>query len=510
MRRIALVVLIFIVLSGCARSRENKEGKMVNIRHAEFAGSWYPGDPDSLRQMLEYFFNAADIKPVTERIVGIISPHAGYIYSGPVAAYAYKQLMIQKDKYKGNTAIILGFRHRPTPWQGVSIWADGYWETPLGKIAVDSVLAEKIIKASNGKIVAKKDQFYDEHSLELQIPFLQYALENEFKIVPITFAHQNQTEIQTLIDALVNANIDWDKTFMVVSTDMSHYHPYNEAVSIDKKTLDYVLSLDVDGFISWLRQGVDAFCGWGGVITLMTVAKAAGATKAVLLRYANSGDTQPGTRSHGVVGYCSVVFVKPGSKGSEENFEEEFSLTKEQKLYLLKLARKTIEEYILRGKVYEPPEPKDQILKNDAAVFVTIHRKGMLRGCIGQMMAQEPLYLAVRDMAISAATKDPRFRPIQPEEIDEIDIEISVLSPLKRVKSYEDIVPFKHGVYITRGWHSGVFLPQVWGQIPDKDAFLSELCVQKAHMEPDCYKKPDTKIYVFTVLEFDEKKFGLK
>ena len=519
MKQISVSLLAVLLLTGCARSGE-KEVNMNDVRQPAMAGSWYPANPDSLRDMIRVFMDSASVDPsqIGGRILGLIAPHAGYIYSGPVAAYSFKALMIDKERYKGNTVILIGFAHRPPNWEGISVWSTGAWDTPLGRVFIDEELARKIL-AYSPMIQDRRDVHLGEHSLELEVPFLQYALDNDFKLVPIAFSHQTIAEVETLVNALLSAGIDWNKTFIVVSTDMSHYHPYDEAVRIDRKTLEYVLADDVEGLINWIPQSGGPFCGYAGVLTLMTLAPKIGADKIVLLKYANSGDIQPSTMAHGVVGYCAVAFVRPensdkGGRSSSHSESvpgtEEYSLTREQKLYLLKLARRTIEEYVKNGKVYEPPEPDDPKLTEIAPVFVTLHRKGMLRGCIGQMVGREKLYLAVRDMAIAAATQDPRFHPVRPDEIDEIDIEISVLSPLKRINSWEEIVPFKHGVYVKRGWNSGVFLPQVWKQIPDKEAFLRELCVQKAGLEPECYKDPNTELYVYTVLEFSEKELGLK
>lgn len=517
MKTILSVIIPLLLLVGCAKSRE-KEVNMSDIRKPAMAGSWYPTDSDSLRQIIKEFVDSADVKKIDGRILGLTAPHAGYIYSGPVAAYSFKALMLDKKQYKGNTVILIGFAHRPPAWEGVSIWSKGAWETPLGRIPIDEQLAQKILNADT-LIQDKREVHTGEHSLELELPFLQYALDNDFKLVPIAFSHQTMDEINALVKALLSAGIDWNHTFLVVSTDMSHYHPYNDAVMIDKKTLEKVLANDVDGLINWMKQGADAFCGWAGVITMMAIAPKIGANKTILLKYANSGDTQPATMERGVVGYSAIAFVKSadGSKDAKvkESDEEipgteDYSLTKDEKLYLLKLSRTTIEKYVRDGVKYEPEKPSDSKLVEDAPVFVTIHRKGMLRGCIGQMVARGPLYLAVRDMSIAAATQDPRFNPVSTSELDEIDIEISVLSPLKKIDSWEKIRPFKDGVYVKNGWRSGVFLPQVWEQIPDKEDFLRELCTQKAGLKSDCYKDPNTEIYVYTVLKFSEKDMGIR
>ncbi|MGB9562004.1 MAG: AmmeMemoRadiSam system protein A, partial [bacterium] len=229
-----------------------------------------------------------------------------------------------------------------------------------------------------------------------------------------------------------------------------------------------------------------------------------GAKEGIVLKYANSGDVPYGEKSR-VVGYYSVIFLTEEDVESRGKGEKEFELTLEQKKYLLQLARNTIEEYVRHKRRVEVKPPDDPVLRADGAVFVTLHKKGALRGCIGQMIPQGPLYKSVIDMAISSATRDYRFSPVKPEELDEIDIEISVLSPLKQIKNWKEIKLGEHGVYIRKGYNTGVFLPQV-GRMPGftLESFLEELCVQKAGLPPDCYKDPATEIYVFTVLEFDE------
>ncbi len=182
------------------------------------------------------------------------------------------------------------------------------------------------------------------------------------------------------------------------------------------------------------------------------------------------------------------------------------NITDKQKDYLLNLARRSISYYLKTGEMISIEPPEDKILKKELAVFVTLNKKGQLRGCIGQMVAQEALYKAVIDMSVSAATHDYRFPPVKPEELDDINIEISILTPLEPVSSWEDIVLGRDGVYIRKGYRSGVFLPQVADETGwTKEEFLSQLCYQKAGLPPDCYKDPDIEIHTFRVVKFHEK-----
>jgi AmmeMemoRadiSam system protein A len=273
---------------------------------------------------------------------------------------------------------------------------------------------------------------------------------------------------------------------------------------MDSATIEATKKLDINELVEGLEEGTMELCGYLPVLTLMRTASVAGVSEGTLLKYANSGDVPHGDKSR-VVGYFAVLFLSERVGEKEKGVEVEFNLTLEQKKYLLRLARQTIEEYVRNGRRPEIKAPDDPVLVRDGAVFVTIHHKGQLRGCIGQMVAQEPLYKAVMDMAISAATRDYRFPPVKAQELGDIDIEISVLSPLKRIDDWRKIKLGEHGVYIRKGYNSGVFLPQV-GRMPGftLESFLGELCEQKAGLARDCYKDPDAEIYIFTVVEFDE------
>lgn len=184
--------------------------------------------------------------------------------------------------------------------------------------------------------------------------------------------------------------------------------------------------------------------------------------------------------------------------------ETEFKISEANQKILLSLARKAIEEYLKTGNVLEY-KTDDKELLTPSAVFVTLTKKGQLRGCIGTTFPQHPLYQAVINMAIAAATEDPRFPPVNLDELKDIKIEISILSPLKRVFSYKDIKEKVHGVVVRREGRSGLFLPQVWEQLPKKEEFLSQLCWGKAGLPPNAWQDPKTELYIFTVFAFEEE-----
>ena len=355
-----------------------------------------------------------------------------------------------------------------------------------------------------------------EHAIEIQLPFLQYALSNDFNIVPIVMGSQSDASINALAAAIVKHSNE--KTIVLASTDLSHYHTEREAHRLDSVFADAVRSGDPEKLRSVFRAGECEACGYAPVLVLMRSAGALGADSVIQLQYATSGDVPAGDTSQ-VVGYLSTLFIDSGKKEKLPIYENskandptvDFALTDEQKIYLLKLARKSIVEYVVNEKVYEPPRPKDKALREDGAVFVTLHIAGRLRGCIGQMMAQGPLFDAVRGMAISAAVNDHRFRPLSEAELDQIDIEISVLSPMRPIADWHKIEIGKHGVWLVKGARSGVFLPQVGRETGwTLEEFLEELSSQKAGLPRNAYKDPDTKLFVFTVVEFDEHEFDLK
>jgi len=521
-RIIGLSVLLCLLCAGCAEAEQARPDGLLREdnrmdRKPILAGSWYSGDSAELRATIESYIQKANPPKVEGRIIGMVSPHAGYVYSGPVAAYGYKALMQDKIRYKGSTVVILGPNHRAAGFSGISIWAEGAWMTPLGSTPVDTRFANALLEKL-GPIAEFNPQVHNvEHSLEIQLPFLQYALDNNLKIVPIVIGSQADNVIDNLARAI--AEISDDNTIILASTDLSHYHPERQAHSLDNIFTDAVLSGNADSLRKVVRTGKCEACGYNGVLTLMKCAGALGADSIEKLKYATSADVPEGDSSQ-VVGYFSAFFLDTGKTEKLEssmkssnpgNSGEKFDLTKEQKKYLLKLARKTIEDFILNEEVHNPSPPDDVLLTDDGAVFVTLHRDGMLRGCIGQMIAQGPLYLAVRDMAISAATRDHRFRPVTEAELDSIDIEISVLSPMEPFDDWRDFEVGVHGIWLTNGNRSGVFLPQVGRDTGwSKEQFLQELCSQKAGLRSDCYKDPNTQLFKYTVVEFDEHAFNLR
>ena len=472
---------------------------MEGLRKSVIAGAWYPGDSKVLRADIERYLKKVPPLESDGQVVGVISPHAGYVYSGEVAAHAYKTIKGQSF----DSVIVIGPSHR-VYFRGISVYDRGGYETPLGIVPVDVALAEKIMD-SGEHISFIPSGHAQEHSVEIQLPFLQVVL-GSFEFVPIVMGDQKRQACEELTEAIVNA-VMGKKVLVVGSSDLSHYHPYEQAVKMDARVVSRLEEMDVDGLFNDLESGVSEACGAGPIAVTMMVARRLGADQAKLLRYANSGDVTE-DRS-GVVGYAAAAFFKAESKtrrGKDNKTDVSFGLSASERLRLLKIARSAIEGS-MAGKRESLPDIESLALQEKRGAFVSLHSKGgRLRGCIGCIEGRAPLAGTIREMALSAAFNDPRFPPLSREELDNLDIEISVLTPLKEVIDINEIEVGTHGIYMTQGFYSGLLLPQVATQYGwDRVTFLEETC-RKAGLPPLAWKGKNVKIYIFSADIFCEER----
>jgi AmmeMemoRadiSam system protein B/AmmeMemoRadiSam system protein A len=472
----------------------------AEIKEADLAGSWYPASGAQLEKELKSYLDAATPPKTDGDILALVVPHAGYAYSGPVAAYGYKAVRDKGIK----TVIILGFSHRKY-FDGVSVYGGNAWKTPLGEIAVDTAMANKII-SSNPRFKFQSELFDGENSIEMQIPFIQTALNGDVKIVPIAFGDQDFSDAQALATALAGLVKGRRDCLIVASTDLSHYYPYQEASSIDGYTIGALGRSKAKEFYDEARMGTCELCGLMPVTTSLLVAQTLGYDKIKTLKYANSGDIT-GDKSK-VVGYVSAAIYRkshqPSALSLQQKKEDAAMLNSDQRKKLLQIARESITNFVKDGKRSTFTEA-DPALNQPIGAFVTLHEAGELRGCIGNMVGSGPLYQTVAAMAIEAATGDPRFKRLTPAEIDKIGIEISVLSPLQKVKSADEIKIPGHGVIVKSGFNSGVYLPQVAAETGwTREEFLTSLCAHKAGLRPDAWKDPATELYIFTAEVFGE------
>jgi len=462
--------------------------KDADIQKPVVAGSFYPAESVLLAGQIEIYLNDAKPEAVSGDIIALISPHAGYTYSGPVAAYGYKA--ISGRKY--DTVVIIGISHHVL-FDGVAYLEKDLYRTPLGDVPIDLEFTRRLAKAEKDTLCKNPQAYEEEHSAEVEIPFLQASIK-DFKIVVLLMGRPDYAVCNKLARGLVKIIKEGGKKVLIVaSTDLSHYFQYDDAVAKDRVTLSELMNFDARRFAEKVSEGECELCGSAPVTTALIAGKDLGADRIQVLKYANSGDTT-GDRSR-VVGYASVVIYK----------EEAGMLNSQQKKKLLNIARNTVESYVKYGKVPEFKETDPDLLRQEGA-FVTLHKKGELRGCIGSIIGTQPLWLTVRDMAIESSTRDPRFAPVAPDELKDIKIEISVLSQPKRVQNVDEIKMGLHGVIVKRGLNSGVFLPQVATETGwSRDVFLSNLCASKAGLPADAWKDKKAELYIFTAQVFGEE-----
>jgi len=460
------------------------------VREPVVAGSFYPASVTGLKEALKEIFSRAPKRSIENKITGIVVPHAGYIYSGETAAVAYR--LLEKTSIK--TVIILGPSHT-VYFKGVAIYPKGKWITPLGEVEIDEDVAEKILSESS-QIIDRPEFHENEHSIEVQIPFLQEMLKN-FRIIPLMIGDLSKEALVEVGNALGKILSSNEYVFPVASSDLYHGYSAKEGREIDERTLSFIINMDPLMFYDALQTGEAQACGGLPIAVLMQAMRNIGANSAQILYYTNSSEIT-GVDNGYTVGYGAIAFLK-------SEIEETIPLSESEKKELIKIARKSIEEAVA-GKKLSVSSPENPRLENKRGVFVTLKEGGVLRGCIGYVTGVKPLFEATRDAAVSAALEDPRFPPVTEDELPHIDIEISVLSSLKRIKSLEEIEVGKHGILIKKGFFQGLLLPQVatennW----DRTTFLSHTCL-KAGLPPECWKDPETEIYIFTVEIFEEKR----
>lgn len=483
----------------------------MKTREPKVAGQFYPGKPETLKKMIQDFFENIPETNVEGKIYGIIAPHAGYEYSGQTAAYAFKALQdnVDSDKNRSPTVIVIGISHR-YPLRGVSIQDQGYFKTPLGNIEIDETVARTIIKNCKFSDGYVEEADAMEHSVEVEVPFLQAALK-DFKIVPIMLGIQSIDVCKDLARAIAVSVKDKD-VLMVASSDFYHGYDYDECKNTLTKAVSFIKSYDINGFHNYFieneQRGRCIACAGGTITTTMLATKDLGANKVRHLYSTNSNDVT-GMKGDYCVGYASFIIT---GRNSSVNIEDKY-LTEKEKQILLDIARKSIEKAVkgdvaqgfsLAKSELEKFALQSEKLKEKRGCFVTIKKYGQLRGCIGYIQPIKSLYLAVSEMAVSAALKDPRFPPVKEDELAHLELEISALTPLEEISSPEQIQVGGDGIYIIKGFYSGLLLPQVaTEQGWDRMTFLEHTCM-KAGLPIDAWKE-NCNIYIFQAQVFGEK-----
>jgi AmmeMemoRadiSam system protein B/AmmeMemoRadiSam system protein A len=425
------------------------EAAMQSIRPAAVAGTFYPGDRASLeREVAGYLAEARPAQPAPAFPKAIVVPHAGYVYSGAVAANAYALLRPARGLVK--RVVLLGPCHRVAV-RGLALPAASAFETPLGRVPVDAAAVQML--AGLPQVGVSAATHAQEHALEVQLPFLQTVL-GEFALVPLVVGAATREQVAEVLDRLWGG----PETLIVISTDLSHYKSYDAACAVDRGTVDSILAFDAD-------LDHEQACGATPLGGFLLAAQRRG-LEPELLDVRNSGDTAGGRDR--VVGYASFAFREP----HVARFDESHGRT------LLAVARGAIAAALGRGAAPAPDEPW---LREQRAAFVTLTQNGRLRGCIGSLEAHRPLGEDVAANARGAALRDPRFPPVTAAEFDRIEVEVSVLSSpaLLAFGDHADLVaqlrPGVDGLILACDGRRGTFLPQVWEQIPEPEAFLAQL-----------------------------------
>lgn len=435
----------------------------MKIRKPYCAGSWYSDDPSELAEELDKYLGK--VKNEGLNVKAIIVPHAGYMYSGQTAAHSFKQLNDKTEK-----VIILGTAHR-YPLKGASVSDYDYYNSPLGKVKVSDSI-KNILKEKT--VVSVEEADIEEHSIEIEIPFLQRVLGN-FEIIPIIVGKLDPIEFSDVLEKYCD-----EKTAIVASVDLSHFHSYKDAVELDNYSIECILNLNADGINNAEIDSPYA------IMALIELAKRK-KWKVKLLDYKNSGDiTKDKSR---VVGYSAIIFYE----------EENKIFSDSDRLKMVEIAKRAVETYVREGKRIEI-DGIPVSLKMRLACFVTLNDDVDLRGCIGTIEPIGKLFESIIDNAISAATRDPRFPPVAKEELKDLKYEVSVLSQPSEIsfsgreELFEKIQD--KGVIISKSGSKSVYLPQVWEHFTSPESFLSSLC-RKAGLSSGEWKEKGMRFFVF-------------
>jgi AmmeMemoRadiSam system protein B/AmmeMemoRadiSam system protein A len=451
---------------------------MPTTRPAAVAGMFYPSDPAELSHDIQTMLMHAQPEAPPLKPKALIVPHAGYVYSGPVAASGYALLASRAREIK--RVILLGPTHRVAV-RGLALPGADAFETPLGRVEIDLDAARTI--AELPQVTVSPQVHALEHSLEVHLPFLQSLLP-DFKLLPLAVGMAAPGEVAEVLEKLWGG----DETLIVISSDLSHYLPYEQARKVDERTATDILNL---------KESISHECACGGtpINGLMLAAKHHGLVPH-LLDLRSSGDTA-GDKNR-VVGYAAFALTE------EQQQQPHTAINKGNAL--LKLARNAIAQGL---SLPTQPEPNTDGLNEPGATFVTLTRRGQLRGCIGSLEARQPLLEDVRQNALAAAFRDSRFPPVTAEEFDQLRVAVSLLSPQQPIQFSDEadalsqLRPHIDGVVFEYGTYRSTFLPQVWEQLPQPWQFMAHL-KRKAGLPQDFWS-PEIRLYRYTVEKWKEK-----
>ena len=493
-----LTILTTIMMMNMCNGQTSKEPM---VRPATQANLFYTGNARELSEEVDSLLALHSGEKVYRNVAALIVPHAGYYFSGNVAAAAY--MAVPRDKQYKRIFLLGPSHHEWLDGASVNTEAD-YYATPLGQVKVDHDVAVALTEADS--VFRYEPRAHDrEHCLEVQLPFLQRRFGNGKStqtsedsvppIVPIIISTNDFQKLKRIAEVLKPYLAE--ENLFIVSSDFSHYPKYEDACRVDARTGKAVESGDVEQFIAALeenaRRGVrnlaTSACGELAIATLLLMTDSTYEVKHLM--YQNSGDAEESDHSR-VVGYHAFAIVRKSS--------QEFSLSEDEKRMLKEIALTSIKDS-LDGKPIYHHSPLTSHLSEKCGAFVSLHKHGRLRGCIGHFGEDVPLHEIVAEMARAAAFEDPRFMPVTADELSDIDIEISVLTPMRRIQSLDEFELHRHGIYIRKGYRSGTYLPQVADEVNwTKEEFVSHCAQDKAGIGWDGWK--DAELYVYEAIVF--------
>ena len=499
---------LVLVGAGCGSEQQAQAGRgrasdpRGGVRPPAVSGRFYHADPRKLEASVQSYLKNAERRVKDEHVLALMVPHAGHIFSGQTAAWAFKQ--VESKRY--STVVLIGCPHT-MHLSGASVYPKGAYRTPIGDVPIDEALAAEIARLDT-QIRFTPSAHEREHSLEVELPFLQVVLKGS-KIVPILIGHGEKLP-ERLADAVARAIGSRRDVLVVASSDMTHYPSYKDARRIDRETLQAIATFSPEKVRAAIAKHPPrsvpnlacVLCGDRAVLATMMIAGKLGANRAMVLDYSNSGDSPIGSDQQ-VVGYGAAAFVKTAANpnpdaraGPSPAFDSAFGrryefapLSGGAQLGLLDLARDAIAARI-DGKECAQAKPAYAELLHCRGVFVTILMDGQLRGCIGHHMDDEPLYRLVPLMAIAAAFRDRRFSPLTKDELSRIKIKVSCYSCRTfRARGVDEFKVGEHGIIMVKGRRGATFLPEVaveqgW----DKPTVLKYLC-RKAGLSKDGWKE---------------------
>lgn len=515
-------------------------------RQPVVSGSFYPSDPDILRSELAGYFASFRNPDNAVRVRAIIVPHAGYVFSGHTAAAGFASIPAGAVY---DNIFLIGVSHRYA-FEGAAVFNSGDLVTPLGRLKVNREAGEQL-KRTNRWFIGKDEAHGPEHSLEVELPFIIYHFNPVPQVIPILIGTRNISVLKGIASGLQS----WfnERNLFIISSDFSHYPSYDDARRVDRLASDAIINGDPDLFLRTIRNiessGTDnlatAMCGWPAGLVLLYLAEKDESLRFRNVEYTNSGDSPRGSKDE-VVGYNAIVLEEkrtgstvpasessaPGGKAADGSAAAasspegadsgkpadasatgttasgSFTLTPAEKQTLISIAREAISARLDGRKPAAPDAARlTPRLKEPLGAFITLTKEGELRGCIGRFTSTDPLWEVVAAMATEAAFGDPRFPVLTQNEYPSVDLEISVLGPMKKINSISEIEIGRHGIYLKKGYRSGTLLPQVASERGwSVEQFLGYCARDKAGIGWDGWKDRDTEIFVYEAYVFGEER----